>query len=261
VAGRVPLRQAIATSQGKRDRTRQVFATIADRYDLINVLLSFNRDRRWKRRLVQEAAVRPGERALDLACGTGDITFSLADEGAAAVGLDVTPRMIALARQKQGSRISRTSGPSNLQAAAGALFLVGDMLSLPFGSATFDVVTTGYGVRNAPDMRAALCEILRVLKPGGRFYSLDFNRPGNAVVGGAYLAYLSVVGSVIGWVVHRDAETYRYIAETVRVHPGGAAVAALLTSAGFEHASYEPVFGGFMAMHAARKAEHSVNDD
>ncbi len=127
------------------------------------------------------------------------------------------------------------------------------MMALPFATASFDVVTTGYGIRNVPDMRVALREALRVLKPGGRFFSLDFNRPANPVVRTAYLAYLSVVGSAIGWVVHRDADSYRYIPETIRVHPGGPAVAALLTSVGFERATYEPVFGGFMALHSATK--------
>jgi ubiquinone/menaquinone biosynthesis methyltransferase len=261
--GRVPLRQAIATPQGKRAYTRGVFATIADRYDLVNVLLSFNRDRGWKRRLVERAAPRPIERALDLACGTGDITFSLADEGASAVGLDITPRMIELARLKAGDRTAARASSdarclaseagSGLRTTCNPRFLVGDMLALPFDGGTFDLVTTGYGIRNVPDVRAALCEILRVLKPGGRFFSLDFNRPANAVVRGAYLAYLSVVGSAIGWILHRDADTYRYIPETVRLHPGGAALAARLTSAGFENASYEPVFGGFMALHTAVK--------
>ncbi len=246
---RVPLRRAIASSAGKRDYTRRVFATIADRYDLINVLLSFNQDQRWKRRLVGRVAARPGETALDVACGTGDITFSLARDGACAVGLDLTPRMIELARRKAVRRAM------NQQAGCTPTFLVGDMMALPFGSAVFDIVTTGYGIRNVPDMRASLCEILRVLKPGGRFFSLDFNRPANRVVRAAYLGYLAVVGSAIGWVVHRDPDTYRYISETIRIHPGGAAVASLLTATGFDNAVYEPVFAGFMAMHSAVKRQ------
>jgi demethylmenaquinone methyltransferase/2-methoxy-6-polyprenyl-1,4-benzoquinol methylase len=267
---RVPLRQALATPGGKREYTRRVFATIADRYDLVNVLLSFNRDRAWKRRLVERARARPGEIALDLACGTGDIAFSIARAGASVVGLDVTPRMIELARLKAGCRpTAGTSsdvrcpasevGPglrtpdSGLPTTCNPHFLVGDMMALPFRDATFDLVTTGYGIRNVPDMRVSLREILRVLKPGGRFFSLDFNRPGNKLVRGAYLAYLAVVGAAIGWILHRDADTYRYIPETIRVHPGGTAVAALFASVGFENAAYEPVFGGFMAMHCATK--------
>ncbi len=250
---RVSLRQAIATPQGKRDYTRRVFATIADRYDLVNVLLSFDRDRAWKRRLVARANARAGEVALDLACGTGDIAFSLAREGAAVVGLDITPRMIELARRKSLASLSK-GGLSR----RGLHFLVGDMMALPFADRSVDLVTTGYGIRNVPDMRASLREILRVLKPGGRFFSLDFNRPANALVRGAYLGYLAVVGSAIGWVLHRDADTYRYIPETIRLHPGGAAVVSLLASVGFEDARFEPVFGGFMAMHQAVKGRENA---
>ncbi len=233
-----PLRGAISTPHSKRRYTRRVFATIADRYDLVTVLLSFNRDRAWKRRFVARANVRPGEVALDLACGTGDLTFPLAHEGARVVGLDITPHMIELARAKTGPRVS---------------FLVGDMMALPFADATFALVTTGYGIRNVPDISGALREIHRVLAPGGRFLSLDFDRPENAVIRAAYLAWLTTVGSALGWVLHRDPDTYRYIPETIRTYPGAAGVVALLRSAGFEAASHERVFGGFMAMHRAVK--------
>lgn len=232
------LRTAVSSPATKRPCTRRVFAQIADRYDLANVLLSFNCDRGWKRRMVARANVRPGERALDLACGTGDITFPLARGGARAVGLDITPRMIALARAKGLS-------PAD--------FLVGDMMALPFPDRTFDLITTGYGIRNVPDLAGAILEIHRVLKPGGRFFSLDFDRPSNALVRAAYLAYLTVVGSALGWVLHRDPDTYRYIPETIRTYAGAAEVVSMLRSAGFRDAAYEPVFGGFMAMHVATR--------
>ena len=238
---RLPLREAIAKAETKGRYTRRVFATIADRYDLVNVVLSFNRDQAWKRRFVAQADPHTGEMALDLACGTGDIAFPVAARGARVVGLDITPQMIALARAKAA------------RPGCNPRFLVGDMMRLPFVPGTFDLVTTGYGIRNVPDLRRALGEVHRVLKPGGRFFSLDFNRPANRLARAAYLGYLTVIGSAIGWLVHRDPDTYRYIAETVRVHPGGPAVAALLTEAGFERAHYGPVFGGFMAIHSAVK--------
>ena len=152
----------IATPAGKRRFVRRLFATIADRYDLITVLLSYGQDRRWKARLADLAGVGAGERALDLACGTGDIAALLAARGARITGLDLTPRMIELARAKRLS---------------GAVFLVGDMMALPFPNNAFDLVTTGYGLRNVPEIAGALDEIHRVLKPGGRLLSLDFNRP------------------------------------------------------------------------------------
>ncbi len=108
--------------------------------------------------------------------------------------------------------------------------LVGDMVALPFPSASFDLVTTGYGLRNVPDLSAAIDEIHRVLKPGGRMLSLDFNRPANAMVRAVYLTYLSLVGGAIGWMLHRDPDTYRYIPASIRNYPGAEAVARLMES-------------------------------
>ena len=126
-------------------------------------------------------------RVLDLACGTGDIALLASAAGADVTALDITPRMIALARVKARARGAR------------ARFLVGDMTSLPLPDACVDVVTTGYGLRNVPDLDAALREIHRVLKPGGRLLSLDFNRPSSAPLRAVYHAYLTVVGSAVGW--------------------------------------------------------------
>src|SRR5262249_17266383 len=138
-------------------------------YDLITVLLSYGRDRAWKRRLVDLASPAPGSRALDLATGTGDIAFAVQARGSRVVGLDVTKRMIELANAKAAALASPPD------------FLVGDMTSLPFAAESFDIVTTGYGLRNVPDLTAAVDEMLRVLTPGGSALSLDFNRPGNPV--------------------------------------------------------------------------------
>lgn len=249
----VSLRDAVAAPDTKRDYTRWVFATIADRYDLINVLLSFNRDRAWKRRLAAQADCGSRDVALDAACGTGDITFALARGGGRAVGLDITPRMIDLARRKAAGRTA-VGPPPGTHDRHHPTFVVGDLMALPFDAATFDLVTTGYGIRNVPDISAAIAEIARVLKPGGRFFSLDFDRPSNPLIRAAYLGYLTVVGAAIGWAVHGNANTYRYIPETIRSYPGAAGVVSLLRAAGFEEASYEPVFGGFMALHRGVKA-------
>lgn len=234
----MPLRDRIATPEGKRRYVRTLFATIADRYDFITVALSYGQDRRWKQRLVALAAPGGGMRALDLATGTGDIAFALAATGARVVGLDVTKRMIELARAKTGTP-------------AAPQFLVGDMLALPFPTSSFDIVTTGYGLRNVPDLTRAIDEIYRVLKPGGQVVSLDFNRPSNAAVRAAYLGYLTIVGAALGWALHRDPDTYRYIPASIRQYPGAAAVAALFNDRGFRRARYYPVLGGLMAIHHA----------
>jgi ubiquinone/menaquinone biosynthesis methyltransferase len=235
------LREALETAESKSRYVRRLFSTIADRYDLITVLLSCGQDRRWKRRLVSLAPLRSGSRALDLACGTGDIAFALHARGAETIGLDITPRMVALARGKSS-------------AATRPRFLVGDMMSLPFAASTFDVVTAGYGIRNVPVIAPALAEIHRVLRPGGVFLSLDFNRPASAVVRLIYLSYLTVVGSALGVVLHGDPDTYRYIAESIRRYPGARRVCAIAREqASFARCEYQSVLGGLMAIHKAIK--------
>ena len=241
---------------------RRLFATIADRYDFITIALSYGQDRRWKRRLVEMAAPMPAMRALDLATGTGDIAFALAARGAVAVGLDITPRMIELARAKirsngrdrrdgRDGRDDSSSDPAHPAPPAHPAFLVGDMLALPFPDGSFDLVTTGYGLRNVPDLTTSIDEIRRVLRPGGRLLSLDFDRPTNGVVRGIYLAYLTAIGGTLGLTLHGDPDTYRYIPASIRQYPGAARVADLMRSRGFATAVHYPVLGGLMAIHDA----------
>lgn len=239
------LRSAFDSPDAKRRYVRKLFSTIADRYDLITALLSYGQDARWKRTLVALANVRSGERALDLACGTGDIAFAVAARGARTVGLDITLRMLQLADAKH-------------VAASGVVrpvaFVGGDMTSLPFVPAAFDLVTTGYGLRNGPDLTAAIVEIARVLKPGGRLLSLDFNRPEPAAIRAVYLWYLTVVGAALGWVLHRDPDTYRYIPASIRRYPGAHGVAERLRAQGFLNVRVVPVLFGLMSLHLAERS-------
>ena len=241
------LRSTIATPEGKRRYVRRLFATIADRYDFITSFLSYGQDRRWKRRLIDLAAIQPTDRVLDLACGTGDLLFAAAARARYAVGLDITHRMLQRA-MRRGAEADLT------RSALRAALVTGDMLALPFAPACFEVVTTGYGLRNVPDLPAAIAEIHRVLAPGGRLFSLDFNRPEHPVMRAAYLAYLTTVGSTLGFALHGDPDTYRYIPESIRLYPGARGVAQLLERAGFTGVRAIPVFGGFMAIHVATKA-------
>jgi len=237
------LRSTISTPEGKRRYVGRLFATIADRYDLITVVLSYGRDRRWKRRLIDVAAIGPDDRVLDLACGTGDLLFAAADRGRIVVGVDITHRMLQLAQAR--ARRSGVRDPLRLVTA--------DMLALPFGDRQFDVVTTGYGLRNVPDLRAALSEIHRVLAPGGRVLSLDFNRPRHSIVRAAYLTYLTLVGSAFGLLLHGNPDTYRYIPESIRLYPGAEGVARLMEDVGLGQVRVVPVLGGLMAIHVAHK--------
>jgi len=240
------LHGALASPEAKAPYVRRLFATIADRYDLITVLLSFGRDRRWKDRLVRLARVVPGTRALDLACGTGDIAFGLARGGARVAGLDITLRMLEIGRVKAAA--------PEVAGGGSVTFIAGDMMALPFADASFDLVTTGYGIRNVPSIDPAIREIRRVLRPGGLLLSLDFDRPPSRLVRGVYLGYLTVVGSALGWILHRDPDTYRYIAASIARYPGAGGLAAMLRRAGFDDCRVVPVLGGLMAINTARSS-------
>lgn len=244
------LRTTIATPDGKRRYVRALFATIADRYDFITRFLSFGQDRRWKRRLVRLANITPTDRVLDLACGTGDILIeAMRRHPRRAVGVDLTHRMIQLALVNS----QRPTAVARPRPANSPVFVVGDMLALPLRSGDFDVVTTGYGLRNVPQLHEAVREIHRVLTRGGRLLSLDFNRPSNAVIRGVYLAYLTVVGSALGLVLHRDPDTYRYIPESIRNYPSAIGIARMLEAEGFGEVRTVPVLFGLMTIHIARK--------
>ncbi len=235
-----PLSSAFESPEAKRRHVRRLFAVIADRYDLITRVLSYGMDRRWKRRLIALAAVQPGERALDLATGTGDVAFALAASGAAVAGLDVTHRMLQLAQAKQTGR-----------GAPHVTWTTADMTALPFPRGAFEIVTTSYGLRNVPDLDQAVAEIVRVLAPGGRFLSLDFNRPESRALRAIYLGYLGAVGAALGWALHGDPDTYRYIPASIRRYPGAAGVADRLGRAGLADVAVMPLLGGLMTIHVA----------
>jgi len=280
------LRSEISTPEGKRRYVRRLFATIADRYDFITRVLSYGQDQRWKRRLIELANIGPDDRVLDLACGTGDIVGMAARRARSGIGLDVTLRMLQLAAERRrpefrtanaeppeggtspasGRRASARSRRSlgdgaNQERGTRVCFVCGDMLALPFAGGHFDVVTIGYGLRNVPDLRAAVQEIHRVLVPSGRVLSLDFNRPENRLVRTVYLVYLTVVGSMLGGALHGDPDTYRYIPESMRNYPGARGVTRLFEQHGFADVRVVPVLGGLMSIHVAKKESGITKQD
>jgi demethylmenaquinone methyltransferase/2-methoxy-6-polyprenyl-1,4-benzoquinol methylase len=234
----VALETAFDSPGNKRRHVARLFDTIADRYDLITRVLSYGQDRRWKLALMDRARIGASDVVLDLACGTGDLARLAAAAGAArVVGVDLTPRMLELARALD----------------AEVRYVVGDMGALPIASGSVHVVTTGYGLRNVPDLDVAIREIARVMRPGGRFLSLDFNRPESRLLRAAFLSYLTVVGSILGWLLHGDPDTYRYIPASIRRYPGAAGVAARLAAHGFTDVRITPLLYGLMTLHAASR--------
>jgi demethylmenaquinone methyltransferase/2-methoxy-6-polyprenyl-1,4-benzoquinol methylase len=241
----VALRSTISTPEGKRRYVRRLFSTIADRYDFITSFLSYGQDKRWKRQAIALAALRPTDRVLDLATGTGDLMFEAAPHVARVVGVDLTHRMLQLAR------VRAAAVPDAVRHHCG--LVTGDMGALPIAGGRFDLVTTGYGLRNVPVLTEAIREIHRVLVPGGRLVSLDFNKPENPLVRQAYWVYLTLVGSGLGLVLHGDPDTYRYIPESIRNYPGAQGVAKMLREQGFDDVKVVKVLAGFMAIHVATK--------
>lgn len=245
-------------------RVGDLFAAIAPRYDLINDLQSFGLHRLWKRRCVRLAKMQPGERALDLCCGTGDIAFELATRGAEVVGLDFSAPMLAVARQRaavQGSKFkvqsSRFMGaPGDLVQSSGLRvphFLQGDALSIPFPDAHFDIVTIGYGLRNLASFDGGLREMWRVARPGGRLLVLDFGVPDNAAWRALYFAYLRWFVPVLGRIFCRDAAAYAYILESLKNYPAQKGVAARMQELGCRKVEIHNLLGGMMSINYGGK--------
>jgi demethylmenaquinone methyltransferase / 2-methoxy-6-polyprenyl-1,4-benzoquinol methylase len=222
-------------------QVRALFSAIAPRYDLINDLQSLGLHRLWKRQLAQAAKPQPGERALDLCCGTGDVAFQLARSGAHTIGVDFSMPMLDIARRRQ----MRSPTTTWLVAADGQ--------RLPFPNATFEVLTISYGLRNLPDFESGLREMARVTKPDGRLVVLDFALPSARPWRAVYLAYLHAVVPALGWLFCGNAAAYAYILESLRNYPNPAGITALLNHTGWTSVQSTPLLGGVMSLHHARR--------
>jgi len=241
---KLDLKEHISSKENKQRYVNRLFETIARRYDFFTAFMSYGMDRGWKRKMVDMAGLKGDEVALDLACGTGDITFEIARRlnRGRAIGLDITRSMLEIAERKR-----RESRAANID------FHRADIMQLPFEDESFDCVTGGYALRNVPDVEGALLEIKRVLRPGGRFLSLDFGHPSNRLYSWLYLNYLIVVGSAVGLIMHGDMDTYRYIPETLKLYPGQRGVRSLMQSAGFVETGFQEFGGGIMAINYGAK--------
>ena len=225
-------------------KVNALFARIARRYDFLNDLQSFGLHRLWKRRVVRLAQIKSGDRALDLCCGTGDISFALARGGAATTGLDFSPQMLEVAVQRQSHLKSQIS---NLK------FLQGDAQQLPFPENSFDIVTVGYGLRNLTSWERGLDEMWRVARPGARLIVLDFGKPANALWRGLYFAHLKMSVPLMGWLFCGDASAYAYILESLKHYPAQLAVAEKMRALKLENVRVINLLGGAMAINYAEK--------
>ena len=229
-------------------KVREMFSRLAPRYDLVNDVMSFGMHRWWKRRTVrlgfEGAGGGAAPRWLDLCCGTGDMAFlaeQFAGRSLRPVGADFTLPMLAVARRR-GLEQKRSAG-----------FVQADALRLPFPDGVFDVITVGYGLRNIAEPAAALREMRRVLSPGGRCVILDFGKPRNGVANALYQGFLRTMMPFVGWLFHRDPETYLYIPESLERYPGQVGVRDMMREAGFENARFEEKLFGTMGINVAER--------
>jgi demethylmenaquinone methyltransferase/2-methoxy-6-polyprenyl-1,4-benzoquinol methylase len=218
-------------------QVNRLFATIAPRYDLINDLQSLGLHRRWKRRLADLAHVKSGEHALDLCCGTGDISFALAERGALVTGLDFSAEMLEVAERRRPKL--------NFQ---NPKFIQGDAQKLPFVGQTFDVVTVGYGLRNLTNWETGIAEMIRVAKPGARLLVLDFGKPDNTVWRAFYFGYLRLCVPLFGLLFCGKASAYAYILESLKHYPAQRGVEAAMRAAGLVNVRVESILGGAMSI-------------
>lgn len=241
-------------------KVNDLFTVIAPRYDLINDLQSFGLHRRWKHRVVKLAAARPRDRALDVCCGTGDIAFALATQGAEVTGLDFSTKMLAVAeaRWRKNSKLETSASAASHSAAPARRlqnlkFIQGDAQKLPFPDGTFDIVTVGYGLRNLTSWETGVSEMARVARPGARLISLDFGKPDNALWRSVYFGYLKLFVPLLGLIFCRNAGAYAYILESLKHYPAQRGVAARMRELGLTNVQIINILGGAMSINYAEK--------
>ncbi|MBG6140008.1 demethylmenaquinone methyltransferase [Longispora fulva] len=214
----------------------EMFDGVARRYDLTNTVLSFGQDRAWRRATRQALNLKPGERCLDLGAGTGVSTEELARSGAYVVGADISVGMLREGRNR------------------GVPLLAGDALALPFADESFDAVTISYAIRNVHDPDAALREMARVTKPGGRLVVCEFSRPTNPVFRTVYLEYLMKALPAVASRVSSNPDAYVYLAESIRAWPSQAEWAERIGVNGWKNVGWRNMTGGISALHRATRA-------
>ena len=230
----------------KESKVADVFHSVAQQYDIMNDLMSFGIHRLWKRFTIDASGVRPGNKVLDLAGGTGDLTarFSqLVGKDGKVILADINSSMLNVGRDKL-----RDKGlVQNIE------YVQANAQYLPFEDNTFDIVTIAFGLRNVTDKDMALRSIFRVLKPGGRLLVLEFSKPEHDLLNKAYDFYSFNILPKMGELVAKDGDSYQYLAESIRMHPDQETLKNMMTEAGFEQTSYKNLTGGIVALHKGFK--------
>jgi demethylmenaquinone methyltransferase/2-methoxy-6-polyprenyl-1,4-benzoquinol methylase len=233
-------------TEDKAERVAGVFHSVASKYDLMNDLMSGGVHRLWKRFTIEVSGVRPGHKVLDIAGGTGDLAYKfskLVGDTGQVVLSDINSSMLNVGRD----RLIDRGVNSNVQ------YAQLDAQFLPFANDTFDCVTIAFGLRNVTDKDLALRSILRVLKAGGRLLVLEFSKPQNSLLEKVYDQYSFRLLPLMGKLITNDADSYRYLAESIRMHPDQETLKSMMSEAGFTNTEFYNMTGGVVALHKGIK--------
>ncbi len=237
--------QTVETGK-KKELVGEVFDSVADRYDVMNDLMSFGIHRLWKRFTINQTGVRAGQSVLDLAGGTGDLAAKLyqrVGSSGTVVLSDINQSMLGVGRD----RMINQGIVGNMQ------YALADAEQLPFAPGSFHCVTMAFGLRNVTNKQRALESVFSTLKPGGRMLVLEFSKPVLPLLSKAYDAYSFTALPAMGKLVANDADSYRYLAESIRKHPDQETLLGMMQQAGFERCEYHNLTGGVVALHKGFK--------
>lgn len=230
----------------KASRVAGVFHSVADKYDVMNDVMSFGVHRLWKRLTIDAAGAKQGSKILDLAGGTGDLASKFArivGQTGKVVLSDINASMLENGRKRL----------TDLGIAGNIEYVQANAECLPFADNSFDIVTMAFGLRNVTDKDSALGSIFRVLKPGGRLLVLEFSKPVLPSLAPIYDQYSFKLLPMMGKIIANDAESYRYLAESIRMHPDQEILKQMMSTAGFERVTYTNMTGGIVALHKGFK--------
>ncbi len=237
--------QTVAKKE-KQKLVAQVFNRVASKYDLMNDLLSFGIHRWWKKYTISRAEIKKGQKVLDLAGGTGDFSAKFAPlvgEKGQVILADINPTMLKVGREK----LQQKGLDKNV------CYVQANAECLPFPDNSFDCIVMGFGLRNVTDKNKALRSMFRVLKPGGRLLVLEFSHPKRKALSRAYHFYSFNILPKLGQVIVHDSKSYRYLAESIRMHPKQETLKNMMQEAGFNQVSYRNLTGGIVALHRGYK--------